>query len=109
VVEMMLGFYTMNNRFIRNTIKILFKKILPLLTPESIKLLIDLLDPNSENNLMADEGDDDYDDADEGNDEVIDSIENDTDMESSASSTPSRHQLSNRRKSLQLECFLLLR
>ncbi len=67
----------MNNRFIRNTIKVLFKKIIPMLSQESVKLLIDLLEPNNEQQglLVNEDDDDDFDepmDEDEGDDDEED-------------------------------------
>lgn len=69
---MLLSLYAINNRWIRNAVTILFKRLIPLLTPNSVKLIIDLLEPESEEDLIM-ENDDDDDDDNEGevNDESM--------------------------------------
>jgi hypothetical protein len=52
VIEMLLSLYALNNRWIRNAVTVLFKKLMPILTPNSVKLIIDLLEPEADEDLI---------------------------------------------------------
>ena len=67
VIEMLLSLYAINNRWIRNAVTVLFKKLIPILTPSSVKLIIDLLEPEADEDLvMESENDDDEEKVDDG-------------------------------------------
>ena len=60
VIEMLLSLYAINNRWIRNAVTVLLKKLMPILTLNSVKLKIDLLEPEADEDLvMKSEEDDD--------------------------------------------------
>lgn len=67
VIEMLLSLYALNNRWIRNAVTVLFKKLIPILTPNSVELIIELLEPQAEEDLIM-KSDDDEDDDDDGSD-----------------------------------------
>jgi len=57
---MLLSLYAINNRWIRNAVTVLLKKLMPILTLNSVKLKIDLLEPEADEDLvMKSEEDDD--------------------------------------------------
>ncbi len=49
---MLLSLYAINNRWIRNAVTVLFKKLMPILTLNSVKLIIDLLEPEAVEDLV---------------------------------------------------------
>jgi hypothetical protein len=62
---MLLSLYAINNRWIRNAVTVLFKKLIPILSQDAVQLIIDLLEPEADDDLMM-ESDDDDDDVKEG-------------------------------------------
>jgi hypothetical protein len=63
VIEMLLSLYALNNRWIRNADTVLFKKLIPILTPNTVKLIIDLLEPEADEDLiMKSDGEEEDDD-----------------------------------------------
>jgi hypothetical protein len=63
IIEMLLSLYALNNRWIRNAVTVLFKKLMPILTPNSVKLIIDLLEPEADEDLiMKSDGEEEDDD-----------------------------------------------
>ena len=69
LVEMLLNLLTINKAWIRASVKTQFKKLIPKLTYNSVKLIVDLLEIEAENDLlMEDEEDSDFDEDDSDND-----------------------------------------
>lgn len=60
IVEMLLSLYTLNSRWIRNAVGVVFKKLVPLMSENSVQLLLELLEPQADAELLVDEeiGDD---------------------------------------------------
>ena len=56
---MLLSLYAINNRWIRNGVTVLFKKLIPILSQDAVQLIIDLLEPEADDDLMMES---DYDD-----------------------------------------------
>jgi hypothetical protein len=60
---MLLSLYAINNRWIRNAVTVLLKKLMPILTLNSVKLIIDLLEPEADEDLiMKSDGEEEDDD-----------------------------------------------
>jgi hypothetical protein len=60
---MLLSLYAINNRWIRNAVTVLLKKLMPILTLNSVKLKIDLLEPEADEDLiMKSDGEEEDDD-----------------------------------------------
>ncbi|RNA12145.1 myb-binding 1A [Brachionus plicatilis] len=55
LVEMLLNLFTLNTNSIRNLVKNQFKKLLPKLSVNSVKLIVDLLSPESDEDLLEEE------------------------------------------------------
>lgn len=55
LVEMLLNLFTLNTSSIRNMVKKQFNKLLPKLSVNSVKLIVDLLRPESDEDLLDDE------------------------------------------------------
>lgn len=58
LVEMLLNLFTINTSWIRNAVKNQFRKLLPKLTVKSVKLIVDLLNPEAEEDLLEEDDDD---------------------------------------------------
>ena len=71
LVELLLNLFSINKHWIRNIAKLQFRKIFPKLTTKSVKLIIDILSPESENELLVEEDEemDDCDDHEHSDDE----------------------------------------
>jgi len=55
VVEMLLSLYTLNSRWIRNAVGVVFKRLVPLMSEDSVQLLLELLEPQADAELLVDE------------------------------------------------------
>lgn len=77
LVEMLLNLFTLNSSTIRNTVKNQFKKLLPKLSVNSVKLIVDLLSPESEEDLLEDEEEEDEDDEEMAEEDSSEELEED--------------------------------
>ncbi|CAF0972902.1 unnamed protein product [Brachionus calyciflorus] len=76
LVEMLLNLFTINTSTIRKTVKNQFRKLIPKLSVNSVKLIVELLNPENDEDLIADEDDEEMDDDEEIiDDENVDSTE----------------------------------
>jgi hypothetical protein len=55
LVEMLLNLFTINKNWIRNIVKNQFRKLFPKLTYNSVKLIVDLLEPEGESDLLVED------------------------------------------------------
>jgi len=69
LVEMLLNLLTINKAWLRACVKSQFKKLIPKLTYSSVKLVVDLLEIEGENELLLDEEEDSEDEEEEDDDE----------------------------------------
>jgi hypothetical protein len=70
LVEMLLNLLTINKAWLRTCVKSQFKKLIPKLTYSSVKLVVDLLEIEAENELLLDEEEDSEDEEEDEESEV---------------------------------------
>ncbi len=83
LVELLLNLFSINKHWIRNIAKLQFRKIFPKLTTKSVKLIIDILSPEHDNDLLVEEDDeaDDYSDDEDPEQDHSEDEEEDADNE----------------------------